>query len=198
MNYGEIKNLVSVFMKRSDLDVIYPQIFELVRERISKDARLIEMEVTQHYDLTDAFQDLPTDFIEMRSVIVNVNGAKRPLRFYTKQALDALTSRSVSTPIGYTLNAGQIEVRPIAGDTSLDITYFSRPSNLADDNDTNDVLTNYPSLYLYAALIYAANSLQDTETENVSAQNYTDELRSANESSELAKFSGDAPTMTGG
>ena len=197
MNYGEMKALVAFYLHRTDLDEYMPQFFELARERISKDARLIAMETTVHYDLIQPAQTLPADYAEMQSVISNQNGRRAPLRYYTKQALDALTSNNGGTPIGYTIIGGEIEIRPQSGTLSIDLNYFARPETLTNDADINTVLTNWPSLYLYSVLMYAANSIQDTETELVSKNNYLEELNSANDSDELARYSGDAVTMLG-
>ena len=197
MDYAAIKALVTFYMHRDDLAPYMDSFFELGRQRISNDARLLCMEITTNYVMTTPYQDLPADFIEARNVVVNVNGARRPLRFYTKAALDALTSRSTTTPLGYTINAGQIEVRPTAGDVDLDLTYYARPSVLVNDTDTNDVLTNFPSLYLYIVMMFASNSVHDTETEDVSATNYDTELARANDSEQSGRYSGDAPTIVG-
>ena len=76
MNFKEIKDLVTFYLHRTDLEALMPQFFELARERISKDARLIAMEVDLHIDFIGSPVALPVDFLEFRSVRANVYPSK--------------------------------------------------------------------------------------------------------------------------
>ncbi len=199
MNYGDIKALVKFWVHRTDLDSVMDQFFELSRERISKEARLLVMETDLHIDFTGDPEPLPADFVAFRSVRANVTGGIRPLQVATKQQLDIRgnQNRGSGGPTVYALNNNKLEVQPGADGSSIDATYYARPKVLVNDNDTNPVLENWPSLYLYAAQIYIHNSLQDTESEQVAQANFQTELDAANESDDDARYSGDSPTMTG-
>ena len=61
--------------------------------------------------------------------------------------------------------------------------YFSNPSALVIDTDTNDVLTNYPYLYLYAALVEGFFYTQDAGGREKALENYTSEVSELNRQS---------------
>lgn len=197
MDFKEIKELVTFYMHRTDLEPVMPQFFELARERISKDARLIAMETDLHLDFTGSPIAVPVDFLEFRSVRANVTGGIRALKVATKNHLDTVQDISGRQPSFYALSGGKLEIAPGQNNGSIDLTYYARPAELIDDSDTNSVLDDWPSLYLYAVLTYANNSVQDTETEQISQQQYELELSKANESDDNARYSGDSPTMQG-
>lgn len=198
MNFGEIKDLVTFYLHRQDLDPLMPQFFELARERISKDARLIAMETDLPFDFIGSPIALPGDFLAFRSVRANVTGGIRPLKVATKQHVDGLQRLSRGTsPTKYALSGGFLEIAPGQNNGSVNATYYARPADLINPEDTNTVLDDWPSLYLYAVLIYANSSIQDTESEQVSQNQYELELDKANESDTIARYSGDSPTMTG-
>ena len=197
MNYKEIKDLTIFWVHRSDLDGVIDQIFELVRERISKDARLIVMEFPLHIDFTADAQALPDDFLHFRSIRANVTGGQRPLKVATGNQLAIRNNTRGNSPTHYSLSQNKIQVAPGQDGASVDATYYRRPTALVNDEDTNDILTNWPSLYLYAAQIYIHNLAQDTESEERAQGNYQVELEQANESDDNARYSGDTPTMTG-
>ena len=193
MNFGEIKALVSFYIHRTDLDPLYPQFFEQVRERISKDARLIVMETAETITLDgDNKWPLDVDWIEFRSVNGSVSGGKRPLQLLSSGDFERYARANFSNQHCYRIEGGTLEASK-AGD--LDLVYYKRPALLVNDQETNPVLTRYPNLYLFCALMYANNSIQDTETEQLATAHYQHELELANDADETARFSGDAPTV---
>ncbi len=197
MDFKEIKDLVTFYLHRTDLESVMPQFFELARERISKDARLIAMEVDLHIDFIGSPVALPVDFLEFRSVRANVTGGIRALKVATKNHLDTVQDISGRSPSFYAISGGNLEIAPGQNNGDIDLTYYARPAELVNDVDTNSVLDDWPSLYLYSVLTYANNSIQDTETEQVAQRQYQLELEAANESDDNARYSGDSPTMTG-
>jgi hypothetical protein len=64
-----------------------------------------------------------------------------------------------ATPTAYAIHGNQLEVVPLASCT-LELTYWRTVPPLASDN-TNDVLTRYPDLYLYGSCVQAAMYLGD-------------------------------------
>jgi len=197
MDLKEIRDLITFYLHRTDLDAVMPQFFELARERISKDARLIAMETDLHLDFTGSPIALPVDFLEFRSVRANVTGGIRALKVATKNHLDTVQDISGRSPSFYAISGGNLEIAPGQNNGDIDLTYYARPAPLINDSDTNSVLDDWPSLYLYSVLTYANNSIQDTETEQVVQRQYELELERANESDDNARYSGDSPTMHG-
>ena len=67
--------------------------------------------------------------------------------------------------------------------TTLQINYYKKLTALSDTNTTNDILTNYPELYLYASLAESSPFLMQDERLQVWAGLFKDALLSANEAS---------------
>lgn len=197
MNYGQLIALVNNYIKRTDVAPVYPQIQELVNERLSKDARLIVMEKDVTFTFDTATQDLPADFASFKSVRGQSAAGRYPLSVLNKQQLDNWTGADGNSgnPVAYAVYSNVIEIGPFAESASIFATYYCRPALMVNDADTNPVLTKWPSLYLYAFLTYVANNLQDINLENVYSGQYTNELNKANESDAFASMSGNAPRM---
>ena len=195
MNYGQLKSFVSFMLHRTDLDPFMDTFTEMAREKISKGAKLIVMETNLEIDLSSsAFSDLPLDFIAFKSVRLN-DGT--PLPVYTKQQLDRLTQGGGGSSVGFAINGGQIEVAPAPG-TTIQTTYYARPAILVDDLDENEVLSNWPSIYIQAMIATAGQAMQDEELRQVSESLYQQALGEANDSDKLAGMSGEAPQMQEG
>lgn len=194
MNYGQIKALVEFYSHRPDLAEYMDSFFELARERISKDARLIAMEKIVTLEITaPPTVALPADYLEAISVSTPATGGNARLPYYTRKGLDIQQRRSTGA-IGYTIEGGLFDA---PGASSLIVNYFARPAVLVELDDTNQVLTDWPSLYLQAALLYVSDAVQDTETEMVAQQNYQRELDAANESDLIGRSSGGGLKMVG-
>jgi hypothetical protein len=196
MNWQQLQSLVTYWIKRPDIEAYYPQIQELAAERIGKDGRLLAMEVELPITFTSAFMDLPTDFASFKRVSANQAGRKYPLDVYTKQQLDLLTGGAAGgSPSGYAVYSDGIEIGPYSEEATIESTYYARPAFLVNSTDTNKVLTKWPSVYLYAMLTYAAQSLQDVQLENLYAEQYLTEIDQANQSDTFGQMSGNAPLM---
>ena len=184
MNYRQLQDLVTFWLKRKDV------------ERIAKDAQLLVMEAELPITFTSAFMPLPADFASFKRVSGNRSGRRYPLDLYTKQQLDLITGASNGgSASGYAIYSNGIEIGPFSAEALVESTYFKRPALLELDGDTNDVLSKWPSIYLYAMLTYAANSMQNIELENVYQAQYLAEVDQANAADKFAQMSGNAPRM---
>lgn len=203
MNYGELKAFTAFMLHRTDLDPFMDTFTEMAREKISKGAKLLVMETNLEIDLSvSSLADLPLDFIAFKSVRLN-DGT--PLPVYSKIQLDRLTATrrgaSIGAPVapgvGFTINGGQIEVAP-PPNTVIQTTYYARPAVLVADEDTNEVLTNWPSIYIQALIATAGQATQDTETQKIAEDLFDLAIGEANTSDKLAAMSGDAPQIQEG
>lgn len=191
MNYGQIKNLAKFYIHRTDLDAYWDTFFGQARELISTSARLLVMEKREIVTPIDQVYTLPIDFLEMRSVLAPSSRGMAPLQYLDRASFENY-GRGTTSGYQYTIQGRDLMVRR-GGD--IEISYFARPPELVDDSDTNDVLTNFPNLYLFSALIYGNLALQDIETQQIASEQFKAELSLANDSDEKARRSGDAPQM---
>ena len=198
MTYAQLKQLAAFYLHRSDLEDYWDAFTSLAREKISKGARLIVMEKNLQFDFIDTVEPLPKDFIAFKSVRLEGVHGSEPLPVYTKQQLDRLVNRSGGgTPIGFTINGGNIEIGPFTSDQTVQTTYYARPAVLVSNEDTNAVLDAWPSLYLQALIETASQAVQDTETQAVAFREFNNAIGEANESDRIAAMSGEAPQMQG-
>ena len=196
MNYGTLKGRVHFYLKRDDVSAIYPQIQELANTRIASEANLIAMEVDLELDFTSQpTADLPADFSRFKEVLATCNGRTYDLPVYSRGKLANLTAgrNRGGCPNGYAIYSNMVEVAPWTEERKLQTTYYAVPAIMQADEDTNSILDRWPTLYLFAFLQYAANSLQDIDLQNVYDGEYQSELLAANQSDAFARMSGSAP-----
>jgi len=195
MTYLKIKQLVTFFIHRADLDPYMDDFFAMARELISQKVRLQVMEQSLTDTVSNGVLAMPADFIEARSVLVATPRGLKPLRLYTRATLEALAGSAPGQPVGYTLEGSNMLIKPSAGDVELTMIYYAKPTALVNDTDTNALLDTYQALYLFGALIYAANAVQDTESEENYRNHFANELTNAQISNEAGRWSGDALKM---
>lgn len=186
MNWGELKVEVQDFIHRGDLSSKMDIFCTLAEAGINKDLRAMEMEKRDDITFVSAFTDLPTDYLEMRALHVEASGARRVLEEMTPQQLDGRYTSTSGTPRAFTIQAGQLELRPAPAGSpdSVDgeITYFARLTTLASGADgvTNDILDNYPLIYLSAMLIQANSYVQDDNETKKWMTFYDGQIQQAN------------------
>jgi hypothetical protein len=190
MDYQELKNLVDFYLHRTDMVDKLDAFFELARERIGKDARLIRMQTEVELTVVDGSAPLPVDYLQVKAM----STGQWPIRFQDVNNFDRLktATRGGNAPM-YTIRAAQFHFAPTPGTARL--TYYAKPAKLVDPGDTNTITDYYPTLYLYAALVYAHNAIQDLASEQVANANYQSELAKANESDAFG--SAGSPSMSG-
>jgi len=96
---------------------------------------------------------LPSGYQSMRSILIDdkSTGAQRYELTYLAPELRAKDSAS-GTPSCFTVT-DQIEFnRPCDAVYNVEIKYFGKLTGLSDAATTNDILTNFPNMYLFGAL----------------------------------------------
>jgi hypothetical protein len=102
---------------------------------------------------------LPADFLEMRRLIANTS----PKRVLKRAAPGWATQRYdgfAGIPDVYTIVGSNLTVYP-STTADLSLTYYAKLPALSAGNTSNWLLTRYPNMYLYAALLEAAPMLYD-------------------------------------
>ena len=199
MNYIELQQLVQFYLHRTDMAIRMDSFFELARERIAKDVRLVRLQDEVELSIVEGVAALPADYIEVKAMAIP---AGLPIRFQDVNNFDRFNraNRGGTGGLAYwTIRGGSFRFSPEGG-TDADpvvarLTYFKRPAKLTADEDTNVVTEFYPTLYLFAVLAYAHNAIQDLGSEAVANSNYMTELNKLNES-EMFGASG-SPSMSG-
>tara|TARA_R100000995_G_C3466264_1_gene115851 strand:- start:145 stop:774 length:630 start_codon:yes stop_codon:yes gene_type:complete len=192
--YANLKTEIANYLNRTDLTSYLDTFIDLAESRMARDLRLREMETvdttintvsgTQSYNL-------PTGYLEMRYVAYQTS----PYTFLTYLAPPDFmrvynSGEGSGTPSHYTIIGSQIYLgmQPDAVKV-LELGFFKRPTGLSSSNTTNDILTNFPDLYLYACLAESEPFLMNDERLKVWASLYKEGIKTANESAQRGRTS---------
>ncbi len=174
--YAELKTAVANWLKRSDLTAVIPDFITLAEVKMYRGEmtpsgvkvpglRLSKMEASTTEDTVSGTEryDLPSDFLEMRNISYSRSSYTRDLAYRTPRQLDKHNSdESTGYPQKFTIEGNQFRLRPIPSSVwTLSILYFQKLSALSDSVSTNDILTDYPDIYLFGALEQAENYLKN-------------------------------------
>ena len=197
-NYSELQSAVADFLNRDDLTSIIPTFISLAEAQISRDLMHWKQQKRVVTTLNERYEALPSNVLKVNNLIID---DIKPL----KPASDSVIGRykhkreNVSgEPVYYTLNSGQIEFIPAPDqDYELTMIYTARITSLSDEVDSTWLLTDYPDIYLYGALLQSAPYLQEDARIQVWAQLYSAAVANANAQSDKMQFGGNSLVMRG-
>lgn len=164
MDFQTLQANVQSAMGRTDVP---SYVYTLTTAGLNRDLRILEMQAETTLAASAESVTLPDGCLEIVSMYIDSGGSRSPLTPVTEMS-QAVGHDSSGRPAFYAFHNGEITLMPVPdGSYTLVVRYYARLSDLSADADTNDVLTNYPDLYLYAALTHAAVWAQDQEAAGV-------------------------------
>jgi hypothetical protein len=198
-SYSELKSTVASYLARNDLTEVIPDFIRLAEERLRRDLRIRQMLVVATAQTTggDSTVGLPTDFLEMRDIHVNLNPVvqlsyKAPNAFYSSGK-----SNLSGKPTQYTVLAAEFQLAPIPDAAyTLQMLYYAKPDLLSDTNASNVFLANCPDALLYAALGEAEPYLMNDARLQTWAALYDRSITAINTSDQAGEYSGQPISMT--
>jgi len=192
--YVNLKTEIANYLNRSDLTSYLDTFIDLAEFRHARDLRVREMEAVDTSITTVSGTQsytLPTGYLEMRYVMYQSN----PYQFLAYMTPPDFfrvynEGEGSGTPTYYTIVSDKIYLgnMPDAAQT-LELGMFKRPTALSDTNTSNDILNNFPDLYLYAALSESSPFLMADERLQVWAGLYKEGVKTANESAQRGRTS---------
>jgi hypothetical protein len=198
-SYSELKSTVASYLARNDLTAVIPDFIRLAEERLRRDLRIRQMLVVATADTTggDSTVGLPTDFLEMRDIHVNLN----PVVQLSYKAPNAFYSSGKSTlsgkPTDYTVLAAEFQLAPIPDAAyTLQMLYYAKPALLSDSNASNVFLANCPDALLYAALGEAEPYLMNDARLQTWAALYDRSITAINTSDQSSEYGGQPMSMS--
>ena len=153
--------------------------------------------VTTTMVVNDATVGLPTDFLSIRDVFVQ--GTPRTVVTYLSPSAFSSNSRAdqQGLPVFYTMRGNELEFAPKPDSTyTLQMLYYSKPSELSSTTTTNEFLANYPDALLYASLLEAEPYLMNDPRTQTWSSLYNQAITRINTSDEESEFSGVPLVMT--
>lgn len=157
-----------------------------IRESLALRVREMEALDTSTTSTSSRFLALPTDYLELRRLDLTVSSVRKPLQYRTPNQLIILDG--TAAPSYYTIT-DQVEFDITPDDTySSNMQYFKKFDALDATNNTNDILTNYPNVYLYGALWALFQYARNTEEETKYFIKFTQAIESANNGSYRGRY----------
>jgi len=155
MDFGTLKTRISGLIGRAPADICY----ELATADINQELKTLGMETTA--TLTEAASiALPSGFREVVSVYRGTDPRTALTPTDTATLNRGLTSGSV--PTRYAIVDGAMLLGPIPnGSEAIELRYYADLADLSADTDTNEILTRYPSVYVYGVLAHHAAGIKD-------------------------------------
>lgn len=158
-NYTDLQASIALWLNRNDLTTVIPDFVVLAEADMNKRLRTaFNEEQDTAFAVTGRYTALPTDFAEMRKVILNY-GSERPELVPLPQAARIGDS---GVPLYYNLVNNTLEITPLSTSYTLELSYWKKVPALAS-NSTNDVLTNYPDVYLFGCCVQAGYFMDDAQ-----------------------------------
>lgn len=193
MNYGELVALIQRYTKRADVDDLIPDWIRFAQLRIDTDCRLSQNEWRSVTIPKAEFTTLPLDFLELRSIQSNYQGGL-PVEYMTPGQLEYAGRSLKSGPVQfYTIMDNQLQLLPAPdadSEAQLSIFYYAKQAALVENADTTLLLTDLPSLYLYAAMVEAMPFFENQAGGQRWDSMYNDMVIRSNDAAQRARFSG--------
>ena len=198
--YAELKTSVANYLNRDDLTTIIPDFITLTENRLNRDLR-VRVNLVRSSTTTTAgedFYNLPADMIELRNVTYTSTGNNYAIGYMSPESISREYGTSISGfPRAYTTIGLYIKFSPVPDAAyTIDVNYYQKLTALSDAIQTNNILDNFPSLYLYGACREGAIYLNDKDQFERFALLYNEALSDILDSEESAKYSGTVLTMT--
>lgn len=127
----------------------------------NRELRCPRMETEYDLSVTTEQTDLPSDFLQLRSVY-SEGSPDNPLDSLSPAGLRQRYRGSSGVPKAYAIENRRIIVGPV-GSATLTLVYFARIPALTADNPTNWLLDENPDVYLHQVLAIIYNKLGDSE-----------------------------------
>lgn len=185
-NFAELVQLVIDYAHRPDHQERAESIFiPFASLRLGRDLRSSANESIAVLD-ADALGDpfpVPADFGSIRSITPQ-GTHQRALKFRDEVAIQSMPTNGPDA-LYYNIRNREITVRPFRG-VLFDLSYHTVPKLDATDT-VNDVLVQYPMLYLYAALLELHTWTQDERARGTALNTYLDEVKLVNRQQSRAR-----------
>lgn len=140
----DIDSLVSDFILLAEVEIYNNQQETLKLKQLERTS-------TASLTTTSRFLALPDGFTSMRSSRLDIVNEVGFIQYRTPDQLKRFDKEG--QPCFYTIIGTQFEFDRVANEAfTIEIQYYGKDVALTSTNQTNDVLTNHPTIYLYGAL----------------------------------------------
>lgn len=146
--FGTLKTAILNHLHRPNLSTVVGDFVAIAETQLARDVRVQAMETTATGTLSATTLALPTGFLEANRVVV----ANDVLRYLTPEQFSDVRDFNHKQ---YTVVGTNFVFQTASGDYTIE--YYKRFDAFSDDADSNQLLIDYPDVYLYASLGAAAS-----------------------------------------
>lgn len=192
--YAELKQAIQDWTKRDNLLSQLDTFIDMAEVAIADALRVRQMETTAALTTSTDYSyiDLPDDYIKLRRLQIYRDTQLFDLDMVPLKQLFIVDSAGVPSRFSVT---DRLEFDRVSDEEyDLEITYFRSLTPLSATNTTNDILTNYPMIYLSACLKYAFEHILLEDKAMYWQQQFDGHVARANRRSRNGRY-GPAPTM---
>jgi len=160
-NYAELQASVQDWLHRSDLVAITPDLIKLGELRIFRQVRCRAMETALSGTIANGVLALPSDYLDLKFAYIDASPVSKLDRASASQIYEQYPFRSSDGLPKMIAREGTNFIfgpYPNSGYTVKGI-YYAKPASI--QTSVNAVFTDYPDLYLFAALCEAAPYIKD-------------------------------------
>lgn len=176
--YAELKTAVANWLKRSDLTDQIPDFISIAEKRIRKAIQLRDMETEASLTSVagQSYITLPTGYQAPIYLVDVESDEKLPQTTPTV----VLNPSQTGVPTLWCIDKDTIRFDVICESPRSYVFRYEAKFELSDSATTNYLLTEYPSIYLYGALVEASNYIFDDARAAMWQQRLTAEIELAN------------------
>lgn len=181
-NYTDLQAAILAQAVRAELTSECPQFVQLCEAMIRREVRAMETRTTlEEADrVSGGVYSLGGQVQAVRSIVASAsNGGTYRLENVGLAGIRILPADA--EPQHFAIVGQTVEIRGVpATDAELELVYIGWPDAL-EDTATNELLTNYPDLYLYGSLFHLYNYTQDLELAQAALSVFGDAVEKVNE-----------------
>lgn len=196
MTYSDLKSVIESYLHRDDLTSTISTFVTLAQARINHDLNITALHKNTTLYVASGYGEveLPDDCLSLMSVRMKYSSSYIGLEQRTlAQNAGELAGRdgAKGTPKYFSRYGTKLELTPTPdSDTTLVVFYKKRLTAFSADTDTNDILTNHPNIYIYAAMLEAEPFIVDDKRLVVWKDLYSEEVNKINEMEYDLEWSG--------
>jgi hypothetical protein len=191
--YSDLQTAVAAWISRSDLTTQIPDFIKLAEEDFNTRLRTVQQESRAALSITGEFVAVPADFLEVRSLRLDVSSPYAMEFLPFDQGVNAYSASG--QPKYFCITGQDFRFAPIPDGTySGTLIYYAKVPPLAS-NPTNWLLTRYPTVYLYGSIMQASAYIQDDPRVPGVKALYDETIERIRRGDARARFGGNAMAM---
>ena len=190
MTKDELKAAVDSYLHRvtdvADFDLFLLQAEADIVQQVRAFESRAGLALTEAERTSSGGYTLPADFSEMLSV-GGLDGSD--IRPASRIEYGQAKQSGGGTPWVYTIGPAVVTLQPNPPeDFTFQIIYWTKPAALAAGSDTNTLITNHPSLYIYSCAMYAYDWARNYEQREAASNRFVAKVEEINAIDERRRY----------